>query len=191
MFGDDRTDSHGGEDSVRLGLKDMTNRQAQDAYIAEVGQMLDDLNERYVRAKRPDLSRDDAAALYERVKRERGGEGGVEWADLLRLPDRRFFRRRGDGAFQMWGFDGEQLRDANAYIAHVASHLPEAYRASVDVKHWAEMLRKVHTGEVKLKDAIKSMPRLARVGGPCPCSRSVRWVVEDAGASGQGAALHP
>ena len=191
MFGDDRADSHGGEDSVRLGLKDMTNRQAQDAYIAECQQMLDDLNERYVRAKRPDLSRDDAAALHARVKRERTGEDGVAWTDLLRLPDRRFFRRRGDGAFQMWGFDGEELTDPNAYVAHVASHLPEAYRASVDVKHWADMLRKVHSGEVKLKDAIKSMPRLARVGGACPCSRSVRWVVDGAGASGEGAKAHP
>ncbi len=176
MFGDDRADSHGGEDAVRLGLKDMTNRQAQDAYIAECQQMLDDLNERYVRAKRPDLSRDDAAALHERVKRERTSEGGIEWADLLRLPDRRFFRRRGDGAFEFRGFDGELFGEPDECIAHVASHLPEAYRASIDVKHWATMLRKVHSGEVTLKAAIKSMPRLARVGGSCPCSNSVRWV---------------
>jgi 1,2-phenylacetyl-CoA epoxidase catalytic subunit len=186
MFGDDRPASNGGEESVRLGLKDMTNRQAQDAYIAEVSQMLDDLNERYVRAKRPDLSRDDATALYERVKREQGRADGIAWDELLRLPDRRFFRRRGEGAFEMWGFDGETFREPNAYVAHVASHLPEAYRSSVDVKHWADMLRKVQAKEITLKDAIKSMPRLARVGGPCPCSRSVRWVVDDAGAGAQG-----
>src|SRR5262249_55415735 len=102
MFGDDRTDSHGGEDSVRLGLKDMTNRQAQDAYIAEVGQMLADLNRRYVRAERPDLSRDDADALYERITQKRVDDGGIRFEELLRLPDRRFFRRRGDGAFRMW-----------------------------------------------------------------------------------------
>jgi len=179
MFGDDRPDSHGGEDSVRLGLKDMTNRQAQDAYIAEVQQMLGDLNERYVRARRPDLSREDAAALCARLTAERGSEGGIAWTDLLRLPDRRFFRRRGDGAFDLVGFDGERFDDAEACIRHVAAHLPEAYRASVDVKHWADMLRKVHAQQVPLKDAIKSQPRLARVGGPCPCSRSVRWVVEE------------
>lgn len=183
MFGDDRPGSHGGQEAVRLGLKDMTNRQAQDAYIAEVGQMLDDLNERYVRAKRPDLSRDDADKLYERLKRERGRIDGIEWSELLRLPDRRFFRRRGDGAFAMWGFDGERFDDADRYVAHVASHLPEAYRASIDVQHWAEMLRKVHSGEVRLKDAIKAMPRLARVGGACPCSRSVRWVSDPASLS--------
>jgi benzoyl-CoA 2,3-epoxidase subunit B len=184
MFGDDRPDSGGGADSVRLGLKDMTNRQAQDAYVAEVTQMLDDLNERYVRAKRPDLSRDDASALHERVKRERGAVDGIAYDDLLRLPDRRFFRRRGDGAFEMWGFDGDRYDDPDRYIAHVAAHLPEAYRASVDVRHWAETLRKVHAKELSLKDAIKSQPRLARVGGPCPCSRSVRSVVDEAGAPG-------
>ncbi len=192
MFGDDRPDSHGGEDSVRLGLKDMTNRQAQNAYIAEVTQMLDDLNERYVRAKRPDLSREDAGALYRRVKRERASADGIEIDDLLRLPDRRFFRRRGEGAYALWGFDGEELPDANAYIAHVAAHLPEAYRASIDVRHWADTLRKVHSGQMLLKDAIRSSPRLARVGGACPCSRSVRWVIDDAGgASVGGTPLQP
>ncbi len=176
MFGDDRDGSHGGEDSVRLGLKDMANRQAQDAYIAEVTHMLDDLNTRYVRAKRPDLSREEADALFAGIKRTRSDGGGIRYEDLLRLPDRRFFRRRGDGAFQLWGFDGERFDDVDACIRNVASHLPEAYRASVDVRHWTDMLGKVHRGEVPLKDAIKSMPRLARVGGVCPCSNSVRWV---------------
>ncbi len=178
MFGDDRPSGHGGDDAVRMGLKDMNNRQAQDAYIAEVQKVLDDLNERYVRAKRPDISRDEADALYAKLKREKGSADGIAWEDLLRLPDRRFFRRRGEGAFEMYGFAGEAFDDAEKYVAHVASHLPEAYRASVDVRHWANMLRKVHSGETSLKDAIKSMPRLARVGGACPCAKSVRWVTE-------------
>jgi hypothetical protein len=28
-------------------------------------------------------------------------------------------------------------------------------------------------------DAVKSMPKLKRVGGSCPCSKGVRWVMED------------
>jgi hypothetical protein len=28
------------------------------------------------------------------------------------------------------------------------------------------------------------MPRLKRVGGTCPCSRAVRWVVEEPAAAG-------
>jgi 1,2-phenylacetyl-CoA epoxidase catalytic subunit len=171
MFGDER----GGQTNVKYGLKDMANREAQDMYINECQRMYDDLNERYVRARLAKLSRDEAEKAFARIK---AGEtvDGVRPEDLLRLPDRRFFRRRGDGAFELWGFDGQRLGDVGSCIAHVAAHLPEAYRASVDVRHWAEMLRKVHGGEVTLKDAIKSMPRLARVGGGCPCSNSVRWV---------------
>src|SRR5688500_15292657 len=64
MFGDER----GGETNVKLGLKDKTNRQAHDEFIAECQQMLDDLNVRYLRAKYPDKSRDDVDAIYEKLK---------------------------------------------------------------------------------------------------------------------------
>jgi len=173
MFGDER----GGQTNVKLGLKDMPNRQAQDMYIEECAKMLDDLNLRFVRARLAHLSRDQADAAYARIKAGEAVEG-IARDDLLRLADRRFFRRRGEPAFQMIGFDGEAFDDVEAYIAHALKHLPEAYRASIDVKHWIEMQRKVSTGELELKKAIASMPRLARVGGACPCSKSVRWVME-------------
>ena len=153
MFGDER----GGQTNVKFGLKDMANREAQDMYIDEVQRMLDDLNERYVRARFPNVSRDEAEK---------------------RLPDRRFFRRRGEFAYQMVGAHGEAFTDVEKYIAHVLANLPEAYRASIDVKHWADLQRKVTRGEMPLKEAINSMPRLARMGGGCPCAKSVRWVQE-------------
>ncbi len=176
MFGDER----GGQTNVKLGLKDMANREAQDLYLDECTKMLDDLNIRFVRARLAQLSREDADAAYGRIK---AGETalGISRDDLLRLPDRRFFRRRGEPAFQMVGVDGEPFTDVEEYITHVLKHLPEAYRASIDVKHWIEMQRKVTRGEIELKKAISSMPRLARVGGACPCSKSVRWVVDAAG----------
>jgi hypothetical protein len=139
--------------------------------------MLDDLNVRYVRARFPERTRDEADAIHARVT---AGEAvdGVSPDDLLRLPDRRFFRRRGEFAFQMVGTHGEAFDDVETYIAHVLAHLPEAYRASVDTKHWAEMQRAVVAGTKTLKDAMASMPRLARVGGGCPCGKSVRWVTD-------------
>jgi hypothetical protein len=183
MFGDER----GGDTNVRLGLKDMPNRQAQDLFVEECESMLDDINRRHVRARFPKLSRDEADALYERVKRERGAVDGLSWDDdLLKLPHKGFFRRRGEFAFQMIGVDGRQFDDVEAYIQHVLAELPEAYRASIDVQHWADLQRKVASGGMELKDAIKSMPRLARVGGVCPCANSVRWVVE-VGAAAPGA----
>lgn len=189
MFGDER----GGETNVRLGLKDLPNRIAQDAFVQECEQMLDDINKRYVRARFPSLDRDDADALYARVKAERGKVNGLSWdEDLLKLPHRGFFRRRGEFAFQHIGVDGSAFEDVEAYIAHVLANLPEAYRASVDVSHWAEVQRGVAGGAIALKDALRSMPRLARVGGACPCANSVRWVVEvGGGAAGESAKLYP
>ncbi len=187
MFGDER----GGQTNVKLGLKDMANREAQDLYVAECVKMLDDINTRYVRAKLPHRSRDEADAAYERITKGDTVEG-ITRDDLLRLPDRRFFRRRGEPAFQMIGFDGEELTDVEEYIAHCLEHLPQAYRASIDTKHWMEMQRGVAGGTIELKKAVASMPRLARVGGTCPCSKSVRWVIDvPEGPSGGGERVNP
>jgi hypothetical protein len=141
--------------------------------------MYDDLNERYVRARLPKLSRDEAEKAFARIK---AGEtfAGLRPEELLRLPDRRFFRRRGEYAYQMVGAHGGTFDDVEKYIAHVLVSLPEAYRASIDVKHWADLQRKVSRGQMPLKEAISSMPRLARMGGGCPCAKSVRWVQESA-----------
>jgi hypothetical protein len=187
MFGDER----GGATNVKLGLKDMANREAQDLYVIECGKMLDDINLRFVRTRLAHLSREDADAAYARIKKGETVEG-IGRDDVLRLPDRRFFRRRGEPAFQMVGHDGETFTDVEEYIGHVLAHLPEAYRASVDVKHWIEMQRLVTSGQIDLKKAMNAMPRLARVGGACPCSKSVRWVMDvPEGASGQQEQLNP
>jgi len=175
MFGDER----GGQTNVKYGLKDMANREAQDMYVDECRRMYDDLNERYVRARLPKLSRDEAERAFARIKAGETVEG-VRPEDLLRLPDRRFFRRRGESAYQMVGVRGESFADVEQYVAHVLANLPDAYRASIDVKHWADLQRKVSRGEMPLKEAISSMPRLARMGGGCPCAKSVRWVQESA-----------
>jgi hypothetical protein len=187
MFGDER----GGQTNVRLGLKDADNKTLQDGYAAECEKMIDDINTRFVRTRLDHLSREDADAAYDRIKKGATVEG-LTRDDLLRLPDRRFFRRRGQPAFQMIGHDGEEFTDVEEYIAHVLAHLPDSYRASIDTKHWIEMQRMVAKGELDAKKAAGSMPRLARVGGACPCSRSVRWVMDvPEGASGAEERLHP
>ena len=187
MFGDER----GGATNVKLGLKDMANREAQDLYVIECEKMLDDINLRFVRARLAHLSREDADAAYARIRKGETVEG-IGRDDVLRLPDRRFFRRRGEPAFHMVGHDGETFTDVEEYIAHALARLPEAYRASVDVKHWIEMQRLVASGRIELKKAMNAMPRLARVGGACPCSKSVRWVMDmPDGASGGQEQLNP
>lgn len=124
MFGYEK----GGADVVRLGLRDLANAAAQDAYVAECGKLVDDLNARYARAV---AARGGAADEYE----------------LLRLPDRRFFRRRGEPAFEMVGVDRALFRDVDAYLAHLARELPDAYLASGDFCRYVETLREVVAGE--------------------------------------------
>ena len=91
----------------------------------------------------------------------------------------------------MIGTHGETFTDVEKYIAHVLASLPEAYRASIDVKHWADVQRAVAGGTKNLKEAMASMPRLARQAGGCPCGKSVRWVVDQAGGSAGGEHLNP
>jgi len=176
---------------VKLGLKDMANREAQARYIDECQRMLDEINIRYVRAKLGHLSRDDADAALARIERRLAAaaeQTAVGEPQELVLPDAPTVSPH----IEMVGSDGEQVSDVEEYIAHCLAHLPEAYRASIDVKHWIEMQRKVAKGEIELKKAISSMPRLARVGGACPCSKAVRWVMDvPAGASAGGERLDP
>src|SRR5438045_8456286 len=113
-------DQRGAQTNVKFGFKDIANCEAQDMYVDELQRMRDALSERYVRARFPNLPRDEAEARFARV---RAGETveGVGPDELLRLPDRRFFRRRGEPAYQMVGAHGESFTDVERYVAHVRS----------------------------------------------------------------------
>jgi len=175
MFGDER----GGDTNVKMGFKDMKNRQAQDLYIEEVRRMIRDINLRYLRARFPDYASEKAEQVLDEFERSRGRHLGVAYEDLLRLPDRRFFRRKGEPAWTLVGADGEAFTDVDEYLRHLSHQLSEAYLASRDLKLYAETLRAVVGGQLTPEDATRKMPKLKRVGGTCPCSRSVRWVVEE------------
>jgi len=177
MFGDER----GGESNLRMGFKDMKNREAQDLYIEEVTRMLRDINARYLRARFADYGPEKVEQVLDELERDRAAHRGVKFEDLLRLPDRRFFRRKGEPAWTMVGIDGETFTDADEYLRDLAGRLSEAYLASRDMKLYAETMREVAAGRVTPHDATRRMPRLKRVGGTCPCSKSVRWVVEEPG----------
>ena len=183
MFGDER----GGGTNVRYGLKTMGNQEALDQYYAEAQKLVDDLNERYVRARLPQLSSDEAEALLRRARDHGEAAQGVRPEDLLRLPDRRFLRRRGMHAYQLYGINGEPFADSAAFANDLPRHLPEQYRAGRDFKDYLELTRQVAAGQLKPEDAVKKMPSLRRVGGVCPCSRAVRWVRDEEANGGSGA----
>ncbi len=175
MFGDER----GGGSNVRMGLKPMKNAEAQQQYYDEVSKLVEDLNMRYVRARLPKLSRGEANKLIDELEKERTPQQGIAWEDLLHMPNPAFFRRRGVPAFTMTGFEGEVYEDYDAYLKHLQRSLPESYFAGRDFKDYLESLKAVVAGEIDTVQASRKMPTLRRVAGACPCSRAVRWVVDE------------
>jgi len=184
MFGDER----GGGTNVKFGLKPMKNREAQDQYYAEVGKVVHDLNIRYLRARLPKLDARGAEATLSKLETERGTVEGVRFEDLLRVPDRDFFRRRGEPAFAMVGVEGERFESADEYLAHLVKTLPDGYRATRDFLDFVDGLREVAAGTKSADEVSRQMPQLRRVGGVCPCSRAVRWVAEESVELPSGAA---
>ena len=176
MFGDER----GGGTNVRFGLKPMKNQEAQDQYWKEIEKVIRDLNLRWLRARLPGLTATTAERTLDRLEAERGAVEGVRWEELLRLPHRDYFRRRGVPAFTLIGVDGESFDDLDAYLRHLVRTLPDGYRATRDFEDYVVNLRAVVRGERSVEEAQKFMPQLRRVGGVCPCAKSVRWVADEA-----------
>ncbi len=190
MFGDER----GGGTNVRYGLKPMKNSEAQDQYYQEVLKLVRDLNMRFVRARLPEVKLNEAEAVLDKILDERRSVQGVDWEDLVHVPHQHFFRRRGVPAFELTGWQGETFDDVEKYLTHLTEHLPDAYRASSDFRDYVEKLREVAAGETTATEASRVMPELRRVGGACPCSKSVRWIADpgvgDGAAEGFAAGLH-
>ncbi len=175
MFGDER----GGGTNVRYGLKPMKNAEAQQQYYYEVAKVVDDLNMRFIRARLPELELKEAETVLRRIVDEGEVVQGIRPEDLLRMPHMEFFRRRGVPAFRWVGVDGETYDDLDSYLEHLKKVLPDVYRAGRDFKFFLEVARKVEAGELTGDEAAREMPELRRVGGVCPCSRAVRWVLPD------------
>jgi 1,2-phenylacetyl-CoA epoxidase catalytic subunit len=174
MFGDER----GGGTNVRYGLKPMKNAEAQRQYYEEVEKLLRDLNMRYVRARIETLSLVEAERLLDRILAGEAVEG-IQPDELLQLPHADYFRRRGVPAFKMIGWDGQPFTDFQEYARHLAATLPESYLAGIDFREYLDALQKVQRGELSVEQATRQAPALRRVAGACPCSKGVRWVVEE------------
>lgn len=175
MFGDER----GGAKNIQYGFKDLMNREAVDQYTEECRKMVRDINTRFVRARFPGYSPDKVEAVIDELERTHGAHEGLPYEAILHLPDPRFFRRKGELAFQMIGVSGEVFTDAEEYLRYLAKHLNPGYIASRDMRLYADALRQVAAGTLTVEQAVKAMPKLKRLGGSCPCSRSVRWVMEE------------
>lgn len=183
MFGDER----GGGTNVKFGLKPMKNAEAQSDYYDEVAKLVRDVNMRFVRARLEHLSLSEAESALDRIESAGETVESVAPEDLLRMPHREFFRRRGVPAFRMIGFDGGEYDSVDAYLHHLSGQLPSAYRSGRDFGFYVETLRRVERGEIDREEASRQMPSLSRVGGVCPCSRAVRWMEGEGTAASPGA----
>lgn len=175
MFGDER----GGGTNVRWGFKPMKNDEAQSQYYEELRKLVRDLNLRFLRARLPELTPGEAESTLARLEAGRGSERGVAFEELLQLPHIAFFRRRGVPAFQMVGVDGQAFVSRDEFVAHLRRVLPESYLAGRDFQEFLSLLDQVSSGALPREKAAAHMPALRRVGGVCPCSRAVRWVVDE------------
>jgi len=179
MFGDER----GGDTNVHLGFKDMKNAEAQSRYYAEVTKLLRDLNLRFLRARYPSKSPEDTERMLDAIVRERSAIDGTTYDDILKMPHRTFFRRRGEPAFLMVSVEGDPIKDVEEYIRHLAQVLPSAYLASRDMSQYRDLIRRVAAGEVTPEQAAKKSPVMKRKAeSVCPCSKGVRWVDTDGAA---------
>lgn len=179
MFGDER----GGGKNLRFGFKDKKNFEAQSKYYDELQKLIDNLNHRYLRARYPDKSPEEINALFQELSQGHAANG-VKPDEMLRMPHREFFRRRGEPAYRMVGFSGEKFTDVDAYVKHLSEHLPEPYLASRHMRDYIVVLRQVAGGKLSAEEAARKTPVLQRATEVCPCSKSVRWVEETAAASG-------
>src|SRR5260370_1297630 len=126
--------------------------------------MVHDINTRFVRARSPEYTPEKVEAVIDELERERGVHRGLAYEGLLKLPDPRFFRRKGEPAFQMVGIDGEAFTDADTYLRYLSQHLNDGYVASRDMRLYAETLRQVVTGTLTPEQGVKAMPKLKRLG---------------------------
>lgn len=175
MFGDER----GGGSNIKMGFKDKKNHEALLEYYEEVTKMVNDLNRRFLRERLPSLEPDAVDALLNALLAGESREG-LSREDLLVLPHEKYFRRRGMYAFQMWDVEGRPVASFDEYRRHLVATLPQAYLASNDFRNYLELMRQVAEGDLSVDDAQRRTPHLSRVGGSCPCSKSVRWIENSA-----------
>jgi len=179
MFGDER----GGDTNLKLGFKDMKNREAQSKYWDEVAKLLHDLNLRFLRARYPSKSPETIERMLAALLRDRSSADGTSYDEILKMPHREFFRRRGEPAFRMVSVEGDPIADVEEYIRHLARVLPQAYLASRDMAQYRDLIRKVAAREVTPEQAAMKSPMMKRKAeSVCPCSKGVRWVDVDGGA---------
>jgi len=144
MFGNER----GGQTAITFGFKDRNNGTAQGEWYNEVREVLELVNVEIARTKISDISAPDARSLVREVQDTGESLQGVRPEDLLRIPDPRFFRRRGmeEVVFMPYDVYGNFITEdgkpvgSEQYLGYLKSVLPEYYVATREFAKYRDAL---------------------------------------------------
>jgi hypothetical protein len=145
MFGNEE----GGQTAITFGFKDKTNGQAQSEYIEEVRGVVRQTNVAIVQERIQDITREDAHALIDDVERSGDPGRGIGPEDIISLPDKNFFRKRGpeDIVFRPYDVRGEMLTEdgkpltAERYLAYLSGVLPTKFIGSREYDKYVDAMR--------------------------------------------------
>ena len=144
MFGNER----GGQTAVAFGFKDRNNGTAQAEYHGEVREVVELVNVAVVQTKVRDISAPDARSIVREVQDTGERVNGVAPADLLYVPDMKFFRSRGmeeivympyDVHGNLITADGKPV-NGEKYLAYLETVLPAYYVKGSEFAKYREAL---------------------------------------------------
>jgi 1,2-phenylacetyl-CoA epoxidase catalytic subunit len=151
MFGNEL----GGETAVTFGFKDKTNGIAQSEYVEEVRGVVRNSNVAMVQELLPNVSREDAHRLIDEIERSGDPHQGIKPEDLILLPDRKFFRKRGPEEFVFGPYDmrGQLLTEEgkplsqDRYLRYLSTVLPSRFIGSREYNKYVDQMRDYYAGK--------------------------------------------
>jgi benzoyl-CoA 2,3-epoxidase subunit B len=144
MFGNER----GGETAVAFGFKDRNNGTAQSEYCNEVREVIELTNVAIAQTRVHDLTAPDARSLVREIQDTGEPQRGVGPADLLFVPDAKFFRQRGIPEialmpYDVWGnllSEGGRPISGEKYIEYLGQVLPAYYTEGREFRKYTGLL---------------------------------------------------
>jgi hypothetical protein len=151
MFGNE----HGGETAVTFGFKDKTNGVAQSEYYEEVRGVIRNVNLAMIQERIPDISREEARATLDEIERSGDPQKGIKPEELLHVPSKNFFRKRGpeEVVFQPFDYHGQLITEngqrltPEAFLKYLAGVLPAKFIGSREYNKFVDQMREHHAGQ--------------------------------------------
>ncbi len=148
MFGNE----HGGETAMTFGFKDKTNGVAQDEYYEEVRGVIRNVNIAIIQERLAGSSREEARTALDEIERSGDPQKGIKPEELLRVPSKSFFRKRGpeEVVFKPFDYHGQLLTEngqvltPEAYLKYLAAVLPAKFIGSREYHKFVAQLREYH-----------------------------------------------